>query len=213
MNLSKKTLLKIAVLLISVTTALALTFTETYSRYITTVDKDIGFKAKQQVKISFNGAVIDDRTLVSFWGWTDPDWIDGVPQNGSFNLSLKENYGVDGVDFYIRTFIDKSGILNSDSESSEQQTMQPPEVSLTLGDNTYNSLMGESDSESYFNVNSETAYEGYLYRFCDNLADSEPREHVFHLQPGESHELDFVLNVYNTEILPDKIYICIEIIK
>lgn len=211
--MAKKIVFKSAVFVLTLFTALALTFTATYSRCITESDHDIGFKAKQQVKISFNGAVIDDRTLVSFWGWTDPDWIDGVPQNGSFNLSLKENYGVDGVDFYIRTFIDKSGILNSDSESSEQQTMQPPEVSLTLGDNTYNSLMGESDSESYFNVNSETAYEGYLYRFCDNLADSEPREHVFHLQPGESHELDFVLNVYNTEILPDKIYICIEIIK
>ena len=211
MNLSKKTLLKIAVLLISVTTALALTFTATYSRYITTVDKDIGFKAKQQVKISFNGAVIDDRTLVSFWDWTYSDWTNGVPQkNGRFNLSLKNDYGIDGVDFYIRTFIDKNGALNS---GEGEQPSQPPEVSLTLGDNTYNSLMGESDSESYFNANSETAYEGYLYRFCDNLADSEPREHVFHLQPGESHELDFVLNVYNTEILPDKIYICIEIIK
>lgn len=211
--MAKKIVFKSAVFALTLFTALALTFTATYSRCITEIDHDIGFKAKQQVKISFNGAVIDDRTLVSFWGWTDPDWIDGVPQNGSFNLSLKENYGVDGVDFYIRTFIDKSGILNSDSESSEQQTMQPPEVSLTLGDNTYNSLMGEADSESYFNVNSETAYEGYLYRFCDNLADSEPREHVFHLQPGESHELDFVLNVYNTEILSDKIYICIEIFK
>lgn len=212
--MAKKIVFKSAVFVLTLFTALALTFTSTYSRCITESDHDIGFKAKQQVKISFNGADIDDRTLVSFWQWDNLDWTDGIPQKkGSFNLSLKEDYGVESVDFCIRAFIDKSGVLNSDSESSEQQTMQPPEVSLTLGDNTYNSLMGEADSESYFNANSETAYEGYLYRFCDNLADSEPREHVFHLQPGESHELDFVLNVYNTEILLDKIYICIEIIK
>lgn len=209
--MAKKIVFKSAVFVLTLFTALALTFTATYSRCITESDHDIGFKAKQQVKISFNGADIDDRTLVSFWQWDNLDWTNGVPQKkGSFNLSLKEDYGVDGVDFYIRTFIDKSGTLNS---GEGEQPSQPPEVSLTLGDNTYNSIMGEADSESYFNANSETAYEGYLYRFCDNLADSEPREHVFHLQPGGSHELDFVLNVYNTEILPDKIYICIEIIK
>lgn len=209
--MAKKIVFKSAVFVLTLFTALALTFTATYSRCITEIDHNIGFKAKQQVKISVNGDDKNDRTLISFWDWTDPDWTDGVPQKkGSFNLSLKEDYGVDGVDFYIRTFIDKSGTLNS---GEGVQPSQPPEVSLTLGDNTYNSLMGEADSESYFNVNSETAYEGYLYRFCDNLADSEPREHVFHLQPGESHELDFVLNVYNTEILSDKIYICIEIFK
>lgn len=209
--MAKKIVFKSAVFVLTLFTALALTFTATYSRCITESDHDIGFKAKQQVKISVNGDDKDDRTLVSFWQWDNLDWTDGIPQKkGSFNLSLKEEYGVDGVDFYIRTFIDKSGALNS---GEGEQPSQPPEVSLTLGDNTYNSLMGEADSESYFNANSETAYEGYLYRFCDNLADSEPREHVFHLQPGESHELDFVLNVYNTEILSDKIYICIEIIK
>ena len=208
--MAKKIVFKSAVFVLTLFTALALTFTATYSRYITESDHDIGFRAKQQVKISVNGDDKDDRTLVSFWQWDNLDWTNGVPQNGSFNLSLKEEYGVDGVDFYIRTFIDKSGALNS---GEGEQPSQPPEVSLTLGDDTYNSIMGEADSESYFNANSETAYEGYLYRFCDNLADSEPREHVFHLQPGESHELDFVLNVYNTEILSDKIYICIEIIK
>ena len=209
--MAKKIVFKSAVFVLTLFTALALTFTATYSRCITESDHNIGFKAKQQVKISVNGDDKDDRSLVSFWEWTDLYWTNGVPQKkGSFNLSLKEDYGVDGVDFYIRTFIDKSGTLNS---GEGVQPSQPPEVSLTLGDNTYNSLMGEADSESYFNVNSETAYEGYLYRFCDNLADSEPREHVFHLQPGESHELDFVLNVYNTEILSDKIYICIEIFK
>lgn len=209
--MAKKIVFKSAVFVLTLFTALALTFTATYSRYITESDHDIGFRAKQQVKISVNGDDIDDRTLVSFWQWDNLDWTDGIPQKkGSFNLSLNKDYGVDGVDFYIRTFIDKSGALNS---GEGEQPSQPPEVSLTLGDDTYNSIMGEADSESYFNANSETAYEGYLYRFCDNLADSEPREHVFHLQPGESHELDFVLNVYNTEILSDKIYICIEIIK
>lgn len=209
--MAKKIVFKSAVFALTLFTALALTFTATYSRCITEIDHDIGFKAKQQVKISVNGDDKNDRTLISFWDWTDPDWTDDVPQKkGSFNLSLKKDYSVESVDFYIRAFIDKSGTLNS---GEGVQPSQPPEVSLTLGDNTYNSLMGEADSESYFNANSETAYEGYLYRFCDNLADSKPREHVFHLQPGESHELDFVLNVYNTEILSDKIYICIEIFK
>ena len=70
------------------------------------------------------------------------------------------------------------------------------------------------DAEAYYNTNAQTDFEGYVYRFCDNVSDEgQTKEHVFHLENGENNELDFVLNVYNTEILPDKIYICIEIIK
>ncbi len=203
----KTFLFKTVILLLIFFTAVSLTVTQTYSRYLTESEHDIGFTAKQQPKISFNGDDKDDRTLIRIW-----EWNDGAQQiNGKFNLSLKESFGVDSVDFYIRAFIEKNSVLSD--ENGEQQVIQSAEVSLTLGAYSYNSVLSEANAESYINASGEKVYEGYIYRFCDNVVNENPQEHVFHLETGQSNELDFVLNVNDTEIITDKIYICIEKVK
>ncbi len=208
---NEKFLFKVVILLLTFFIAISLVFTATYSRYLTESEHNIGFLAKKQPQILFNGAEIDDRALISIW-----DWTQGENQiNGKFNLSVANLPEGEGVDFYIRAFIKSSSaeptIQNEEVELTQEVT-QPTEVSLTLGNDTFNSAAHSIDDEADFHI--KNGFSGDVYHFFANeQLDPHENEYVFHLEEGENAELDFVLNVYDSEIITNRIYICIEIVK
>lgn len=208
---NKKFLLKTVSLLLTFFIVVSLVFTATYSRYLTESEHNIGFLAKKQPTILFNGAEINERTLVSIW-----DWPSGVNQiNGKFNLSAANLSEGESIDFRIRAFIEKDGALpysQTDGMALTQENELHTEVSLTLGNESFNSVVHSVDPETNFYI--KNGFSGDVYRFYNNLQeDLHENEHVFQLKAGKSGELDFVLNVYDTEIITSKIYICIEIVK
>ena len=162
-NLSKNIVLKIAILLVSVITVISLTFTATYSRYITTVDKDIGFKATKQPKILFGETEVKPNTLIPL-----TNWVEGVEQlNGSFNLTASGLAENEDMNFYIRVFAEKidpadavpdeSDTTNdplkdvlSGYEDETQGKKLPIEMTLSLGNAVYTALENETNTESDF---------------------------------------------------------------
>ena len=222
-NSSKNIVLKIAILLISVITALALMFTATYSRYITTVDKDIGFKAKSQPQILLGETEIKPNTLVPLTNLEE-----GVEQlNGSFSLNASGLGESEGINFYIRVFAEKIDsadlplIEESDNgvsddllyyEDESQGEKLPIEMTLSLGDVVYTALESEINEESDFYIKNQK--QGRCYSFYDSTqTDLQPKEHIFKLTANENVSLDFVLNAYNADKKSDKIYIYIETFK
>jgi hypothetical protein len=223
---SKNIVLKIAVLLISVITVITLGVTATYSRYITTVDKDIGFKATKQPKILFGETEVKPNTLIPLTQWTE-----GVEQlNGGFNLTASGLAENEDMNFYIRVFVEKidpADVVTDESDTTNDDPLKdllteyedetqgeklPIEMTLSLGNTVYTALESETNTESDFY--SKNQKQGMCYFFYDSAeTEPQPKEHIFSLNAKENVKLDFVLNAYNADKKSDRIYIYIETLK
>lgn len=222
-SFNKNVFLKIAVILLSVIITVVLMFSATYSRYITTIDKNIGFKAKSQSKILLGEVEVNPNTLINLTELTQ-----GVDQlNGDFTLSAQGLGEGENIKFNLRVFSEKidpsDSSVNDESNTTNNNLFDKPtleyeeeppedrppiEMTLLCGDNTYTSLESEINIDSDFYKKNQK--QGICYFFYDSSDDSQQNEHIFQFGAGENSSLDFTLNAYNAYKKLDKIYIYIE---
>lgn len=214
---SKKIVFKTAILLLMLFTAVTFTFTATYSRYITESEHSIGFLAKKQPQILLDGVEVANRTLISV-----SNWAQGVEQiNGKFTLNAKNLSEDEKLNFYIRAFIVKEEETENTEtvddtellETAEQQAAAPvTEITLVSQEKVYPSSCFEVNPEAEFNIKNNK--QGEAYFFFDSVdAAPQPSEQIFTLTGESEQALDLEINVYNSEIKSENVYICIEIIK